>query len=56
MRMRSDFLDDSMEVQKKLKHKNVLRLYQHFEDADCVYLLLESASCSSAQFGDTSSD
>jgi serine/threonine protein kinase len=37
----TDQVEREIEVQKKLKHKNVLRLYQHFEDADCVYLLLE---------------
>lgn len=30
-----------IQVQKELKHPNVLRLYRHFEDSDTVYLLLE---------------
>jgi len=30
-----------IQVQRKLKHRNVLRLFRHFEDDDTVYLLLE---------------
>jgi serine/threonine protein kinase len=30
-----------IEVQAELRHQRVLRLYQTFEDADCVHLLLE---------------
>mmetsp|Transcript_32349 Transcript_32349/g.58745 ORF Transcript_32349/g.58745 Transcript_32349/m.58745 type:complete len:717 (-) Transcript_32349:165-2315(-) len=34
-------VEREIQVQKGLKHENVLRLYKHFEDADTVYLLLE---------------
>eukprot|EP00929_Paragymnodinium_shiwhaense_P019293 TRINITY_DN13215_c0_g1_i1.p1 TRINITY_DN13215_c0_g1~~TRINITY_DN13215_c0_g1_i1.p1 ORF type:complete len:929 (+),score=233.98 TRINITY_DN13215_c0_g1_i1:135-2921(+) len=30
-----------IQVQRRLKHRNVLRLYRHFEDSETVYLLLE---------------
>merc|ERR1719420_2641516 len=36
-----DQVEREIEVQKSLKHRNVLRLYQHFEDQDSVFLLLE---------------
>jgi len=36
-----DQVEREIQVQRRLKHENVLRLYQHFEDADTVYLLLE---------------
>mmetsp|Transcript_67139 Transcript_67139/g.153753 ORF Transcript_67139/g.153753 Transcript_67139/m.153753 type:complete len:603 (+) Transcript_67139:70-1878(+) len=34
-------VEREIEVQKALKHPNVLRLYKHFEDDEQVYLLLE---------------
>jgi len=34
-------VEREIHVQLKLKHDNVLRLYQHFEDSSTVYLLLE---------------
>jgi len=36
-----DQVEREIQVQKGLKHENVLRLYKHFEDDDTVYLLLE---------------
>mmetsp|Transcript_100491 Transcript_100491/g.199573 ORF Transcript_100491/g.199573 Transcript_100491/m.199573 type:complete len:688 (-) Transcript_100491:346-2409(-) len=36
-----DQVEREIQVQRQLKHENVLRLYKHFEDADTVYLLLE---------------
>jgi len=36
-----DQVEREIQVQRNLKHENVLRLYKHFEDADTVYLLLE---------------
>lgn len=36
-----DQVELEIQVQRKLKHRNVLRLYRHFEDADTVFLLLE---------------
>mmetsp|Transcript_49103 Transcript_49103/g.153734 ORF Transcript_49103/g.153734 Transcript_49103/m.153734 type:complete len:692 (+) Transcript_49103:143-2218(+) len=36
-----DQVEREVQVQRNLKHENVLRLYKHFEDADTVYLLLE---------------
>jgi len=36
-----DQVEREIQVQRELKHENVLRLYKHFEDADTVYLLLE---------------
>merc|ERR1719446_595372 len=30
-----------IQVQRNLKHRNVLRLYRHFEDSETVFLLLE---------------
>eukprot|EP00959_Pyramimonas_sp_CCMP1952_P235271 4916200-Pyramimonas_sp.AAC.1 len=40
----SDLIDQverEIQVQRNLKHENILRLYKHFEDDDTVYLLLE---------------
>ncbi|CAE7175365.1 ark1, partial [Symbiodinium pilosum] len=34
-------VEREIQVQRTLKHENVLRLYKHFEDDDTVYLLLE---------------
>lgn len=34
-------VEREIQVQRTLKHENVLRLYKHFEDAETVYLLLE---------------
>mmetsp|Transcript_37716 Transcript_37716/g.87233 ORF Transcript_37716/g.87233 Transcript_37716/m.87233 type:complete len:629 (-) Transcript_37716:15-1901(-) len=34
-------VEREIQVQRTLKHENVLRLYKHFEDEDTVYLLLE---------------
>ncbi|CAJ1385403.1 unnamed protein product, partial [Effrenium voratum] len=34
-------VEREIQVQRNLKHENVLRLYKHFEDEDTVYLLLE---------------
>ena len=31
-------------VQKKLNHANIIRLYGHIEDIDCIYLILEYAA------------
>eukprot|EP00927_Polykrikos_kofoidii_P001886 TRINITY_DN10734_c0_g1_i1.p1 TRINITY_DN10734_c0_g1~~TRINITY_DN10734_c0_g1_i1.p1 ORF type:complete len:681 (+),score=101.02 TRINITY_DN10734_c0_g1_i1:74-2116(+) len=39
-----DQVELEIQVQRKLKHKNVLRLYRHFEDDEQVYLLLEYCS------------
>lgn len=36
-----DQVEREIQVQRTLKHENVLRLYKHFEDDDSVYLLLE---------------
>jgi len=36
-----DQVELEIQVQRKLKHRNVLRLYRHFEDSDTVFLLLE---------------
>mmetsp|Transcript_70909 Transcript_70909/g.207774 ORF Transcript_70909/g.207774 Transcript_70909/m.207774 type:complete len:716 (-) Transcript_70909:287-2434(-) len=36
-----DQVEREVQVQRNLKHENVLRLYKHFEDNDTVYLLLE---------------
>eukprot|EP00419_Tripos_fusus_P001028 CAMPEP_0172681272 /NCGR_PEP_ID=MMETSP1074-20121228/17333_1 /TAXON_ID=2916 /ORGANISM="Ceratium fusus, Strain PA161109" /LENGTH=578 /DNA_ID=CAMNT_0013499743 /DNA_START=24 /DNA_END=1757 /DNA_ORIENTATION=- len=36
-----DQVEREIQVQRNLKHENVLRLYTHFEDAETVYLLLE---------------
>lgn len=36
-----DQVEREIQVQRTLKHENVLRLYKHFEDAESVYLLLE---------------
>lgn len=36
-----DQVEREIQVQRTLKHENVLRLYRHFEDAESVYLLLE---------------
>jgi len=36
-----DQVEVEIQVQKNLKHRNVLRLYRHFEDAETVFLLLE---------------
>lgn len=36
-----DQVEREIQVQRNLKHDNVLRLYRHFEDAETVYLLLE---------------
>merc|ERR1719223_391967 len=36
-----DQVEREIQVQKNLKHENVLRLYKHFEDEETVYLLLE---------------
>lgn len=36
-----DQVEREIQVQRTLKHENVLRLYKHFEDAETVYLLLE---------------
>jgi len=36
-----DQVELEIQVQRKLKHRNVLRLYRHFEDAETVFLLLE---------------
>merc|ERR1719183_3434625 len=36
-----DQVELEIQVQRKLKHQNVLRLYRHFEDAETVFLLLE---------------
>lgn len=36
-----DQVELEIQVQRGLKHRNVLRLYRHFEDAETVYLLLE---------------
>jgi len=36
-----DQVELEIQVQRNLKHMNVLRLYRHFEDADNIYLLLE---------------
>lgn len=36
-----DQVELEIQVQRKLKHPNVLRLYKHFEDDENVYLLLE---------------
>eukprot|EP00425_Heterocapsa_triquetra_P044595 CAMPEP_0195086284 /NCGR_PEP_ID=MMETSP0448-20130528/26463_1 /TAXON_ID=66468 /ORGANISM="Heterocapsa triquestra, Strain CCMP 448" /LENGTH=424 /DNA_ID=CAMNT_0040119743 /DNA_START=21 /DNA_END=1291 /DNA_ORIENTATION=- len=36
-----DQVEREIQVQRNLKHENVLRLYRHFEDAETVYLLLE---------------
>jgi serine/threonine protein kinase len=37
----TDHVQREVEVQTALRHKRVLRLYQTFEDAECVHLLLE---------------
>jgi serine/threonine protein kinase len=39
-----DQVELEIQVQRTLKHKNVLRLYRHFEDAETVFLLLEFCS------------
>merc|ERR1719460_76196 len=36
-----DQVEREIQVQRTLKHENILRLYKHFEDTDSVYLLLE---------------
>mmetsp|Transcript_46140 Transcript_46140/g.136350 ORF Transcript_46140/g.136350 Transcript_46140/m.136350 type:complete len:708 (-) Transcript_46140:14-2137(-) len=36
-----DQVEREIQVQRNLKHENVLRLHRHFEDAETVYLLLE---------------
>merc|ERR1719409_343529 len=36
-----DQVELEIQVQRNLKHRNVLRLYRHFEDSETVYLLLE---------------
>lgn len=36
-----DQVEREIQVQRTLKHENVVRLYKYFEDAETVYLLLE---------------
>merc|ERR1712232_157054 len=36
-----DQVEREIQVQRDLKHKNVLRMYKHFEDESTVYMLLE---------------
>lgn len=38
---RSDFLRRELDILRQLDHPNVLRLYEAFEDAEAIYLVLE---------------